>query len=135
MRARYTAYAHANIPFIMNSTLLTSRDGSDETAMRTWAEQSEWVGLEIVSTKAGNSNDTHGEVEFIARYKLNGVAQQHHERSTFAKQNGEWFFEDGAVIASGPTEKQAPVVNENKQGRNDPCACGSGKKFKKCCGA
>ncbi|EKF9306232.1 SEC-C domain-containing protein, partial [Vibrio cholerae] len=21
-----------------------------------------------------------------------------------------------------------------KQGRNDPCACGSGKKYKKCCG-
>jgi len=26
------------------------------------------------------------------------------------------------------------VVNENKIGRNDPCPCGSGKKFKKCCG-
>jgi len=27
------------------------------------------------------------------------------------------------------------IVNENKVGRNDPCPCGSGKKFKKCCGA
>jgi uncharacterized protein YecA (UPF0149 family) len=27
-----------------------------------------------------------------------------------------------------------PVVNENKVGRNDPCPCGSGKKYKKCCG-
>lgn len=27
------------------------------------------------------------------------------------------------------------VVNENKVGRNDPCPCGSGKKYKKCCGA
>ena len=26
------------------------------------------------------------------------------------------------------------IVNENKVGRNDPCTCGSGKKFKKCCG-
>jgi len=26
------------------------------------------------------------------------------------------------------------VVNENKVGRNEPCPCGSGKKFKKCCG-
>lgn len=26
------------------------------------------------------------------------------------------------------------VVNENKTGRNDPCPCGSGKKYKKCCG-
>jgi preprotein translocase subunit SecA len=26
------------------------------------------------------------------------------------------------------------VVNKNKVGRNDPCPCGSGKKYKKCCG-
>lgn len=26
------------------------------------------------------------------------------------------------------------VRNENKVGRNDPCTCGSGKKYKKCCG-
>ncbi|MFD1851674.1 SEC-C metal-binding domain-containing protein [Oceanobacillus bengalensis] len=29
---------------------------------------------------------------------------------------------------------QAPVVNEQKIGRNDPCLCGSGEKYKKCCG-
>lgn len=27
------------------------------------------------------------------------------------------------------------IINENKVGRNDPCPCGSGKKYKKCCGA
>ncbi|WP_042463213.1 YecA family protein [Neobacillus dielmonensis] len=27
-----------------------------------------------------------------------------------------------------------PVRNDNKVGRNDPCPCGSGKKYKKCCG-
>lgn len=27
-----------------------------------------------------------------------------------------------------------PIRNENKVGRNDPCPCGSGKKYKKCCG-
>jgi hypothetical protein len=26
------------------------------------------------------------------------------------------------------------VINDNKIGRNDPCPCGSGKKYKKCCG-
>ncbi|EKN66928.1 SEC-C motif domain-containing protein [Neobacillus bataviensis LMG 21833] len=29
----------------------------------------------------------------------------------------------------------APIRNENKVGRNDPCPCGSGKKYKKCCGS
>ncbi len=27
-----------------------------------------------------------------------------------------------------------PVKAEKKVGRNDPCPCGSGKKYKKCCG-
>jgi SWIM/SEC-C metal-binding protein len=27
-----------------------------------------------------------------------------------------------------------PMIAENKVGRNDPCPCGSGKKYKKCCG-
>lgn len=31
-------------------------------------------------------------------------------------------------------KKSKIVVNENKVGRNDPCPCGSGKKYKKCCG-
>jgi preprotein translocase subunit SecA len=31
--------------------------------------------------------------------------------------------------------KESKIVrNENKVGRNDPCPCGSGKKYKKCCG-
>jgi uncharacterized protein YecA (UPF0149 family) len=31
-------------------------------------------------------------------------------------------------------KKQEPIINENTVGRNDPCPCGSGKKYKKCCG-
>ena len=33
------------------------------------------------------------------------------------------------------SEKQQPVKVGQKIGRNDPCPCGSGKKYKKCCGA
>lgn len=31
-------------------------------------------------------------------------------------------------------DEQVPAVAKPKVGRNDPCPCGSGKKFKKCCG-
>ena len=31
-------------------------------------------------------------------------------------------------------KKSKTVVKENKVGRNEPCPCGSGKKYKKCCG-
>ncbi len=33
------------------------------------------------------------------------------------------------------TIQKKPTVNKDKVGRNDPCPCGSGKKYKKCCGA
>jgi uncharacterized protein len=39
-------------------------------------------------------------------------------------------FADAARVAAAPYERDEPKV-----GRNEPCPCGSGKKFKKCCGA
>ena len=33
------------------------------------------------------------------------------------------------------TKKVDPLAAKGEPGRNDPCPCGSGKKFKKCCGA
>ena len=46
-----------------------------------------------------------------------------------AQQNG------GGIDINIPKEKQQPIVNEVKIGRNDPCPCGSGKKYKSCHGA
>ena len=37
--------------------------------------------------------------------------------------------------APSDTPVRKPVVKTQKVGRNDPCPCGSGKKYKKCCGA
>ncbi|MBU4178438.1 MAG: SEC-C domain-containing protein, partial [Actinobacteria bacterium] len=40
------------------------------------------------------------------------------------------------VESSGETEGKKPVQRrKDKVGRNDPCPCGSGNKYKKCCGA
>ena len=44
-------------------------------------------------------------------------------------------FEQGRTKAPEKPEPQTPVRNAVKVGRNDPCPCGSGKKYKKCCGA
>ena len=41
--------------------------------------------------------------------------------------------ETGAVGSSDSVMKKQPVRNTNKIGPNDPCPCGSGKKYKKCC--
>ena len=41
-------------------------------------------------------------------------------------------MENPGVTATA--QKTQPIVNEVKIGRNDPCPCGSGKKYKQCCG-
>lgn len=128
MRARYCAFTTANVDYIENTTDPSQRSGFDRPGTEEWAKNSEWLGLEIVSTDKGGEKDTTGEVEFIARYKYDGQEREHHERSEFKKRDGTWYFLDGKLV-------QAPVRNENKIGRNDPCTCGSGKKFKKCCGS
>ena len=41
--------------------------------------------------------------------------------------------ETGTAAAQQATVKKAPVRKEKKAGPNDPCPCGSGRKYKKCC--
>ena len=57
---------------------------------------------------------------------------QHQEVSAFGS-GGSEPASDGNAIAGRPR----PVVSNptTDVGRNDPCPCGSGKKYKKCCGA
>jgi SEC-C motif-containing protein len=49
--------------------------------------------------------------------------------ATFIREADGWKFEDGDLVPEKPIVREAPKV-----GRNDPCPCGSGKKYKKCCG-
>ena len=49
------------------------------------------------------------------------------ERERVAKETGASGADDGSV-------KKEPIRKAKKPGRNDPCPCGSGKKYKKCCG-
>ena len=39
------------------------------------------------------------------------------------------------ILLTDGSDKKRPVKKGEKVGRNDPCPCGSGKKYKKCCGA
>ena len=41
--------------------------------------------------------------------------------------------ETGANAGGDKTVRRQPVVKKIKIGPNDPCPCGSGKKYKKCC--
>ncbi|MDP3178078.1 MAG: YchJ family protein [Spirochaetaceae bacterium] len=130
MRARYTAYTSKEIDFIVATCLRDDEHGIDIDSTRRWSERSKWLGLRIVKTDKGAASDKEGTVEFIATYVMDGLRENHHEISSFVRgSDGEWLFSEGEVIPE-------TVVREGpKVGRNESCPCGSGKKFKKCCGA
>jgi SEC-C motif-containing protein len=130
MRARYSAFALGEIDFIISSHHSRTRDEVKREEVEEWSRKSEWLGLRIVNTQAGQQSDTKGNVIFHARYHMDGKLTDHWENAEFEKENGQWRFLDAKPV------KTQPIINsEQKTGRNDPCKCGSGKKSKKCCGA
>jgi SEC-C motif-containing protein len=132
MRSRYSAYTLGNIDHVVATHDPVTRDQVDRDAATAWSAQSTWLGLDVVATEAGGPDDAAGTVEFVARFSLGGRVTSHHERSRFVRKpdGGEprWFYVDGETL------KARPVAREAKVGRNEPCPCGSGKKFKKCHG-
>ncbi len=130
IRSRYTAHTFANIEYIQATHHPRHRHEIDLANTREWAESSDWLGLEIISSDQGGEEDQRGTVEFIARYNdAKGKLFNHHEVSLFEKLDGEWYFVDAEAPKVQQIRRETPKV-----GRNDPCHCGSGKKFKKCCG-
>ena len=128
MRARYSAHVKVDVDFLYATTHPDYRENYDHKGTKSWAEKSEWQGLEILGTTAGGSTDDEGEVEFMARFRDTEGVRNHHERGQFKRMKNKWPFTEGEMIKSQP-------ISVTKIGRNDPCPCGSGKKYKKCCGA
>ena len=131
MRSRYAAYVVGTIDYIAETNDPDSKEAFDRDASEEWSKKSEWQGLEIVATRDGKSVDLQGEVEFKAKFRTDETDHVHHEVSLFQKKGkpARWFYVDGKTIVP-------PIVRaEPKVGRNESCACGSGKKSKKCCAA
>ena len=122
MRSRYTAYVLGEIDYVLS----TQTEKGDRAETERWAKESEWLGLTIEETSEGGEEDDEGIVAFSARYKSDGEEITHRERAFFRKRKGRWIYAGEA--------KQKPIRSGPKIGRNEPCPCGSGKKYKKCCG-
>ena len=127
MRARYCAYTRGDVSYILETIHPEKRGEHTESSIRKWSSESEWLGLDLLSAEEKGDD---GHVEFTAHYRNeDGEPVTHHERSHFIRLDSRWYFYDGVPVEA------RPVVRENpKVGRNDPCPCGSGRKFKKCCG-
>jgi len=129
MRSRYTAFTLGDIGHIERTHAPEAREDFDRANAEAWAKAAKWEGLEIRHTESGTESDETGTVEFVARFRQAGQIMAHHELATFRKVEGTWCYVDGTL-----NPKEAPR-HVQKVGRNDPCPCGSGKKYKKCCGA
>lgn len=129
LRSRYTAFTLGEIDYILNTHHSKTRHEVKREEIEDWSKQSEWLGLKIVQKEAGEANDGTGSIVFCAGYQAEGKVNEHWEQSLFEKENGEWRFLDARGVQVGPYRRTEPKI-----GRNDSCGCGSGKKFKKCCG-
>ncbi len=122
MRSRYCAFALRNAHYLARTLHPSRREPDEQKHIEQSFGKTEWIGLIILECCAGGTRDDTGVVEFIAQYQVNGQRGQLQERSRFVRENHEWFYVDG--------EKGTLPL----PGRNDPCWCGSGKKYKKCHG-
>jgi SEC-C motif domain protein len=125
MRSRYTAYALRDGAYLQATWDATKRPESIDFSR----ENIEWLRLEITEIKKGGVKDNKGLVTFKAFYSQEGEEYSMNEISRFTKHDGRWFYLDGTIKSIGKVGGQVNL------GKNAPCACGSGKKFKRCCGA
>ncbi|MBE9516589.1 MAG: SEC-C domain-containing protein [Proteobacteria bacterium] len=123
MRSRYTAYTRKDSAYLYK----TWHALTQPTSINLDDDEMQWDRLEVIRTEAGSVDDQDGVVEFIAHFTIDGQSGQLHEISEFTKESGIWFYKDGA----SPQPKTVHKLNNT--GRNEPCPCGSGKKYKKCC--
>ena len=128
MRSRYAAYVLGEIDYIVETHHPERRDEVDPEGARTWSKQAQWQGLDVLGTEDG-AEDDEGIVEFTARYTSSGQLVHHRERALFKKHEDKWYYFDSEMLKGAPVVRPGPKV-----GRNDPCTCGSDKKYKKCCG-
>ncbi|GEO80700.1 hypothetical protein ROR02_08310 [Pararhodospirillum oryzae] len=129
MRSRYTAYVRGDIDYLMRTMITDVRQDFDPAEARAIAAEARWDGLEIREVRNGGPEDDEGTVEYVTRFRFKGQKRVHHERAYFTRIEGAWQVCGGEVNPKAPPRRVAAV------GRNDPCPCGSGKKYKKCCGA
>lgn len=129
MRSRYTAFVRGDMGYLEKTLIARRRAQFHPRQAQAWNADVVWTGLTLLAMRDGGPGDETGVVEFVAAYVKGGEPGSLHERSRFKKQAGHWFYVDGRAGVTAQTAAAA-----SKVGRNDPCPCGSGKKYKHCCG-
>lgn len=120
MRSRYTAYAMQNASYLIATWHPDCQPEQWRSSLQEGFANTLWQGLQVIASQDGR-DENEGFVEFAARFTEPDNEKVHliHERSRFLRLKDRWYYIDGI---------------KPQTGRNDACPCGSGKKYKKCCG-
>lgn len=121
MRSRYSAFVLKDNEYLSLSWHPSTRPQEIDLE----EDPLEWLGLSEIEVTGGGENDLEGTVKFRARFEQHGRPGELVEQSRFVREDGRWFYFDG---------EQPPSMKRVKVGRNEPCPCDSGKKYKRCCG-
>lgn len=95
MRSRYSAYVKQDAAYLYDTWADATRPATLD-----FDDATQWLGLQVKSHQ--QRDDTHAEVEFIARYKIGGRAYRLHERSRFERNEGRWRYVDGDLFERPP---------------------------------
>jgi len=90
MRSRYSAYVTGKHNYLLATWHPRTRPAELELDPDT-----RWFGLEILTRADGGLLDTTGVVEFVARFRSEGVIGEQHETSRFVRENAAWLYLDG----------------------------------------
>jgi SEC-C motif-containing protein len=123
MRSRFTAHVAKDFGYLHRTYQPTAKlpfRGEDDPSTLGWTR------LAIHAHEPGPTPDT-AFVDFTAFFADEHGEHAVPEKSEFHRVDGRWLYTRSVRTGPAPT-KAAPKV-----GRNDPCPCGSGKKYKHCC--
>lgn len=133
VRARYSAYVTGNYRFLIETTHPDFREDLTEEELAASTKDIHWLRLEMgdcaQDVPAGENGERYDTVDFYAYYVLDGVTRRVGEKSFFRRHEGKLYYVDGVARREESYRRPEPKI-----GRNEPCPCGSGKKYKKCCG-
>jgi len=92
MRSRYSAYVHGLEPYLLATWHAAPRPATLDLDA---GPRPQWLGLAVKAHVLLDAS--HAEVEFVARYKLNGRAFKLHEVSRFERLDGRWLYAGGEI--------------------------------------
>lgn len=147
MRSRYAAHVLGLVDYVVN-TYHPSCNAQEQREAIQDSIASDWCKLEVIASSDGKDSN-EGFVEFNAYFNEDNQQYCLSEKSRFIRQDNLWYYIDGefseqkeaqhqeqkkAELHASIDQRLNQTIQNFKIGRNDPCICGSGKKFKKCCG-